>query len=271
MKTLHPYHYAELAHAAYPQEGEGNQAWSKSLLCRASEHQVEDAQALLAENAEAYTGVCGDYFVVSIRGTETSRALDVIHDIASLDLIDGPFEKGQIGRGFYQHVCQIYERLRDRCRAARKDKLKIVLTGHSLGGAACYIVAAKLVQDGVGLTGVVTFGSPRPGDALFGAHLESRFKLMKTDHQRWVNCNDPVPHVPPARLGFSHVGKPYYLPGAANSMFGEYRKPEQYGTGWSQWFDQLYWTMAGFPWMASNAMKRHHMAEYIRNTMPVDL
>ena len=80
------------------------------------------------------------------------------------------------------------------------DTAKIVLTGHSLGGALAYIASTKFKCHSM-----YTFGTPR---AVFGKSQENGGPI-----HRFVNCSDLVSTLPPAIFGFKHVGKLYFIDG----------------------------------------------------------
>lgn len=69
----------------------------------------------------------------------------------------------------------------------------LLLCGHSYGGSLAEAVAFLLKgRAGISSLGVLTFGSPRPGDASFAASLRG-IPLL-----RWMTDSDPVPRFPPS-------------------------------------------------------------------------
>ena len=82
--------------------------------------------------------------------------------------------------------------------------MRIYLTGHSLGGAAAVLVAARLSDLGVAPEQLVvtTFGAPAVGNAAFVRRYEGRFNL-----HRVVMRGDPMKDVLAAPLGFRHFGE----------------------------------------------------------------
>jgi hypothetical protein len=50
-----------------------------------------------------------------------------------------------------------------------------------------------------------TFGSPRVGDAAFVASMQG------VNSFRYVDCCDVVARIPLEKMGFHHIGKPYYI------------------------------------------------------------
>jgi pimeloyl-ACP methyl ester carboxylesterase len=81
---------------------------------------------------------------------------------------------------------------------------RVIITGHSLGGAVASIIAAHL-QDHIPDLHLVTFGSPRPGGSRFS-------KRLKLPHHRYVHGDDIVPHLPSRLLGFRHTTVAMPLP-----------------------------------------------------------
>ncbi|WP_018140477.1 lipase family protein [Thioalkalivibrio sp. ALJ7] len=89
---------------------------------------------------------------------------------------------------------------------------RLVVTGHSLGGALAQLAAFYLHRDVFPdrdqLAAVYTFGSPRVFGADQAKHLES---ASPYPHFRIVNGADLVPRVPPMALNFRHTGRNVYI------------------------------------------------------------
>ena len=81
--------------------------------------------------------------------------------------------------------------------------MRIYLTGHSLGGAAAVLTAARLSDLGGAPDQLVvtTFGAPAVGNAAFVRRYEGRFTL-----HRVVMSGDPMKDVLAAPLGFQQFG-----------------------------------------------------------------
>ena len=82
--------------------------------------------------------------------------------------------------------------------------MRIYLTGHSLGGAAAVLTAARLSDLGVAPEQLVvtTFGAPAVGNAAFVRRYEGRFTL-----HRVVMSGDPMKDLLAAPLGFQQFGE----------------------------------------------------------------
>ena len=90
---------------------------------------------------------------------------------------------------------------------AQYPDFKVVATGHSLGGALASLAAAVLRSQGTTVD-LYTYGAPKIG-------LESISQYLTNTNMgatfRVTHKNDPVPKLPPALLGFRHIGPEYYV------------------------------------------------------------
>eukprot|EP00890_Picochlorum_soloecismus_P005060 jgi/Picsp_1/5555/NSC_02914-R1_alpha beta-hydrolase domain-containing protein len=84
----------------------------------------------------------------------------------------------------------------------------VFVSGHSLGGALATLCAMDLkLRLKVPDVRLVTFGSPRVGNAVF-AHWFNKFIAP---HWRFTHNRDVVPSVPPQYMGFSHVAQEIWV------------------------------------------------------------
>jgi triacylglycerol lipase len=94
---------------------------------------------------------------------------------------------------------------------------KVIVTGHSLGGAIAALIAARIDAEHAGsVDAVYTYGMPRPGgqglvDSYNGAGLGMRTYRM-------VHGDDIVPTVAPSSFGFLHLGFPPFSRDVAQSV-----------------------------------------------------
>lgn len=90
----------------------------------------------------------------------------------------------------------------------------LLITGHSLGGAISTLAMADIYNSTTPLDvkswNVVTYGQPRVGNRPFVDWLST---FSDVDYSRIVNENDPVPHLPPAFVGFQHVPEEIWING----------------------------------------------------------
>ncbi|KAF2867901.1 Alpha/Beta hydrolase protein [Massariosphaeria phaeospora] len=113
-----------------------------------------------------------------------------------------------VHRGFYQSWLDARDALLDVLKAtsAQYPHYKIVVTGHSLGGAIATLAAAQLRNDGYAVA-LYTLGAPRVGDAKLSKYISEQ----PGGNYRITHYNDPVPRMPPVLLGFVHVTPEYYI------------------------------------------------------------
>lgn len=151
--------------------------------------------------------VAGDEIIVIVfRGTEDQ--LDWLTNVraAWVTLQGGT----RVHTGFFQAYWPIRDTLFAKVERLLKTKPRpVYVTGHSLGGALAVMATAELAnhQDASirdSIAACYTFGCPRAGDASFDLYV-------KVPLYRVTNGVDIVPAVPPAILGYRHVGDTRYF------------------------------------------------------------
>jgi triacylglycerol lipase len=151
---------------------------------------------LVAWNAAEQTAM------VAFRGTKT--IWDWVEDIDAAPVAYGPVsDTGLVHMGFalvYEHVrLSVGRLLMNGCKGAKR----ILVTGHSLGGAVAVLSALDILKN-VPLEvtpELITLAGPRAGDPIFMGHLNSKIPTCF----RVVNYMDLVPQVPIPPL-YTHVG-----------------------------------------------------------------
>ncbi|KAG2220972.1 hypothetical protein INT45_006505, partial [Circinella minor] len=83
---------------------------------------------------------------------------------------------------------------------------KLVITGHSLGGAVAVLSALDFYSDGIKNLELFTQGQPRVGNRRFAQHIVD----TGITYKRAVHARDLVPHVPDGLVGFEHAGEEYW-------------------------------------------------------------
>jgi lipase (class 3) len=124
----------------------------------------------------------GNITVVAWRGTADPE--DLLHD-ADVIPEDDP-DLGMCHAGFLEDVNGVAGRITSDLSGKR-----VVLTGHSKGGAEALIFGAKLLVANAPPLMIVTFGAPRAGFA----KLRDTLSAVNTIRQ-YRNGNDPVTQVP---------------------------------------------------------------------------
>lgn len=125
----------------------------------------------------------GHLSVIAFRGTDPDDAWDWARD---LDL--WPVWRRKLGlchRGFITGAEAVFARV-----SAATWGRRVVLTGHSLGGALAIATAGLLARLGRHPVGLVTFGAPRVG------FWRLRHALRDIPARHYADVDDPVPDIP---------------------------------------------------------------------------
>ncbi|KAI3398074.1 hypothetical protein diail_9938 [Diaporthe ilicicola] len=91
---------------------------------------------------------------------------------------------------------------------ASKPSYKLIVTGHSMGGALASLAAASLKGQNFTLT-AHTYGQPRTGDQAYADYVDTVFPgsnvMFRATHE-----NDGVPQIPPQSDGYRHHSTEYW-------------------------------------------------------------
>lgn len=144
-----------------------------------------DTQAFISHHDEV--------ILIAVRGTGSISLWETLFDgWRDADALQVPFDEGvgKAHRGFYEGYQAISNFIQRYLNQFHTDQ-KVIICGHSLGGAIAFLLAEALRRDEKGYDVLLyTYGAPRAGDA---ALVEGASALA---HHRMVNNNDPVPSVP---------------------------------------------------------------------------
>ncbi|KAJ8637065.1 hypothetical protein MRB53_011332 [Persea americana] len=169
--------------------------------------------------------VDANLIVVSFRGTDTFNAKDWMTDVDLSWIAMGKMGRAHLGfmkaMGLQDEKDYLkgwpkdyqgekgkplaYYSIRDTLKTLLQvhKNAKIVVTGHSLGGALAAILPSILILHDEttilnSLAGVLTFGQPRVGDETFGSFIEARLRNsgLQQFYYRVVYRYDVVPRVP---------------------------------------------------------------------------
>jgi len=133
--------------------------------------------------------------VVAFRGTDKDDPTDLLDDVDA-PLVDWS-GGGKVFDGFDDALGEVRGPL---LAAVQPVNYKLLMTGHSLGAAMATMLASLKTP-----TALYTIGSPRVGDAAFVASLGG------VTSYRYVDCCDAVTELPPAALGYAHLGDMLYI------------------------------------------------------------
>ncbi|KAL8170645.1 hypothetical protein V2J09_022449 [Rumex salicifolius] len=168
---------------------------------------------------------------------EDSSSIDC-HLLAKLftsnGLLRGPKSStSSTDTSLYMGKLGAYYMVRDKLKGLliEHKNAKVVVTGHSLGGALAILFPVVLVlqkEDGImrRMLGVYTFGQPRIGDRALGKFMEAYLnKPNCPNYVRVVYCNDIVPRIPcdDTAFLFKHFGKCLYY----NSLYKQKEVDEE--------------------------------------------
>lgn len=98
---------------------------------------------------------------------------------------------------------------------------KLVVTGHSMGGALASLAAASLNGQNFTLT-AYTYGQPRTGDQAYADYVDKVFPGSST-MIRATHSNDGVPQIPPQSDGYRHHTTEYWESDDNTSAEGTYQ------------------------------------------------
>ncbi|HSF85901.1 MAG TPA: lipase family protein [Acidimicrobiia bacterium] len=163
---------------------------------------LELDQFIDRDGAQAYVFESDTDRIIACRGTEPTDWNDVKADVNALTVVAETV--GRVHRGFKREVDDLWPKVEE--ELSTKDMRKLWFTGHSLGGAMATISAGRCYLAHIPQMPehVYTFGAPRVGTKRYVQNVDLNIT-------RWVNNNDMVTRVPPAWLGYQHVGQRKYI------------------------------------------------------------
>ena len=84
---------------------------------------------------------------------------------------------------------------------------RVVVVGHSLGGAVADVAAAEIRKSGTDAD-LYTYGAPRIAPPVLSNYITNQ---NKGGNFRVTHYDDPVPRLPPLAFGFVHISPEYYI------------------------------------------------------------
>ena len=153
-----------------------------------------DCKALSRGDAQCFVATTADLVLVCFRGSSSLGDWLSNLNVAATDTAT----IGTVHSGFLEQFNELRQQIET--IFASKPGRKVILSGHSLGGALAAIGAATWA-DAQPLLGLYTYGQPFTGENDFAALMEVR---LGDRYLRFVNNADVVPRVPP---GYRHAGR----------------------------------------------------------------
>ncbi len=154
---------------------------------------LETCEFVEADDTQCFVATSADAVLVSFRGTENLGDW-----LSNLNLLTTSRPYGKVHRGFLGAFQVVEQKLLD--ILARFPGRRVLLTGHSLGGALALVAAAEW-RNKFQIAWVHTHGQPGTGKKDFQGFIQGHYA---DNYYRFVNDDDIVPMVPPA---FKHAGR----------------------------------------------------------------
>jgi len=195
---------ARLAYFRFERDDHQRAQWRAALTLLGAQDVAWFSEPATDTQAYAFHRPATNQSIVSFRGTEPDSVSDLGSDIDTL-MIDWVAQPGRPGIRVHAGFAGALDRVA--AMPAFADWITghqgaLVFTGHSLGAALATLGAARW-----GANRLVTFGSPRVGDA----SLTNRVTAQAADIRRYVDCCDLVTELPPPIGDFEHVGEMTYI------------------------------------------------------------
>jgi len=173
-------------------------------LARASQTAYTDAP-IKSGDAECRIERVGQDIIIAVRGT-TFDGADIAVDLRALPT---HHSLGWVHSGFWDGGCTLWNELFGR-HIKMLEWPRVILTGHSKGGAEAAVIAGIAKLYSVSVRALVTFGAPRIG--------YSMDEWLPDRSARIVYGNDPVPSHPWPLWGYRHANDETLI-GPARSMW----------------------------------------------------
>jgi triacylglycerol lipase len=132
---------------------------------------------------------------------------------------------------------------------------KVILTGHSMGGAVATLLAVKLQYwNEIGIE-LYTFGSPQVLTEE-ASEMFNKDSVSNINHYRFVNNNDVVPKLPINSFKWEHCGELYYI-NRKKKIF----MPKTYGF-WNRLWDGILGRIRGIGDLKPDGFADHSIQKY---------
>jgi hypothetical protein len=208
-----------------------------------------DAQVIVGSDDFLESGDSGAF--VAFRGTTSAADWGMNSRVWLVPSTLGGGAK--VHSGFAMQWASVKSRVFDELEQIGPDR--ILLTGHSLGGACAMIASTDIIERFPGVpVEMITFGAPRCGNTAYSERVAKNVSVCT----RVVHDNDIVPSMPTVALGYAHSATPWL-----HIMEGDskpdtklvWKKPAD---GW--WFEMR----ARFARLLSfDGISDHHISHYV--------
>ncbi|KAL2262713.1 hypothetical protein VTK26DRAFT_364 [Humicola hyalothermophila] len=213
--------YAQWSSAAYCNH---EKAPGQPVTC-----QADRCPTILAHNATVVASFTGSILdtrgfvgvdpvdqliVLSFRGSSSIEnwIANLLFAQVPCDLVDGCL----VHAGFYASWGEVASEALAAVQAAKaaNPSYRVVVTGHSLGGAIGTLAVAYVRRAGIEAD-LYTYGSPRVGNTAFVRHVTDQPGV----EARLTHDDDPVPRLPPMIANYRHTSPEYWFdPGSDGAV-----------------------------------------------------
>ena len=196
-----------------------------------------------------------DVAVLSFRGTDSN-----LEWAQSFTYKQIPWREGKAHAGFVRALEQLWEHVLASLfdAGAIEGEKTLWVTGHSLGGALALLAADRLVDMGVDVHEVQTYGTPQVFDPVAA-------QSYGVPTLRFINNEDPIPqlHWPTLFDVYEHVGVEHFLLASGALARGRHSRDL------AQRIDRAYSIGEGI--LPAGMIHDHFMREYLRKLRALSL
>ena len=151
--------------------------------------------------------------IVSFRGTVDEKDWKINAKISKLHYQSCAGCKVHAGFSSYYNSIQMQVLAKVSALSHAHPNSKVIVTGHSLGGALANLAAVELAKAGYN-TDLITYASPRVGNKQFSEYVD---KTLSGLNLRVTYKNDIVTVTPPQSIGYYHAGQEMHYTDASTS------------------------------------------------------
>ena len=174
--------------------------WDLALICPFSSLLTDVTGYVAVDRSRSLT-------ILAFRGSKSLRNYITDGDFPSVptDICSGC----TVDQGFYNSWLEARSGVLNALNsaAAANPSYRVVVVGHSLGGAIAAIAAAEIRNSGTA-SELYTYGQPRIGGSAVSNYITNQ---NKGGNFRITHYDDPVPRLPPLVLGYVHISPEFYI------------------------------------------------------------
>ena len=153
-----------------------------------------------------------DVLEIAFRSTEIDKWADIKTDLTIKK--ERTDDGNRVHGGFWSCMCSLYYPISELVSKAKRDRKKVRIYGHSLGGALGHCLSHKLYHNGLRVDSLYAFGNPRAFSRNTAREVEREY-----GNRIWNiwNHRDPVPEMP--KLNYLHAGNVAYINRSGGILF----------------------------------------------------